>query len=85
MQPPVITIQFDIDEGIYVLMAESYGRTNPAGDRLIHPGRDGVWPDIRYQCDTQEEAEKNATLLRHHIAGWGKAASKQKVRAAGAD
>jgi hypothetical protein len=85
MTPPTITIQFDLDSGTHTLMAESYGRVNPAGDRLLHVAKGQPYPDIKYKCDTQEEAEKNAAMLRQHIAGWGKAASKQKVRAAGAE
>lgn len=85
MTPPTITIQQDLDTGEFRLMAESYGRTNPAGDRLLHVGKGQAWPAIRYACDTEEAAERNAVMLRNHIASWGKSASKAQVRKAGGE
>jgi hypothetical protein len=80
MIAPEITVSQDLDSGVWHLYATSYGRTSPAGDRLLHVGKGQAWPAIRYECETQEEAERNATALRNHIGGWGKSASKQQVR-----
>lgn len=83
MTPPTITIQEDLDLG-YVIVATSYGRTEPAGERLF---RAPPWPEIRFVHDTMGGAEKDAATLREYIATkWpkkaiSKAAMKKKVEA----
>ncbi len=85
MIAPEITIMADMDEGGFRLYAHSYGKTQPAGDRLLHVAKGQPWPDIEYHHADMVEANKHAERLRAHIASWGKSASKAKVRAMGAD
>lgn len=63
--PPQITVAFDADEDYFVLMATSYGRTSPAGERLF---RAQPWPDISFRHFTQESAETAAATLRAYLA-----------------
>ena len=83
-ETPTISVQFDFDDGAYVLMATSYGRTQPAGPRLF---RAAPHPDIAFAHPTEEAAEADAQKLRAYLDSLGqrKGPSKAKLRKLGAD
>lgn len=79
-----ISVAYDLDEGLHVLYATSYGRTNVAGPRLF---RAPPWPEIAFAHATQEQAEADAAKLRAYLESLvaKKGPSKAKLRKQGAD
>jgi len=61
---PVISTTFDLDTGQWCLYATSYQRTEVAGPRLF---RSPPHPDIRFQHDNQESAERDAATLQEYL------------------
>jgi hypothetical protein len=79
---PTISTALDLDDGLWHIEATSYGRTQPAGPRLF---RAQPWPDIQFQHDTQEAAERDAAKLRAYLEGATKGPSRARLRKQGAD
>lgn len=76
---PIITIHTDLESGIHMLMAESFGMTGAAGPRLF---RREPWPRIAFQHEHLNLAEADAETLRQYIdETWGEKINKKKVRA----
>lgn len=75
---PTIHIEFDSDEGDYVLMCESYSRVAPAGPRLF---RAPPYPEIQFRHAEIEQAEADASKLRAYLATLTpRKQSKQAIR-----
>jgi hypothetical protein len=81
-EAPVITVSLDMDEGVYRLMASSYGRTTPAGVRLFHAA---PHPDIKFEHADEASALHDAAALTAYIEStWKQAPSRTKLRREGA-
>lgn len=62
---PIITVAYDLDEGVHQIYATSYSRTEVAGPRLF---RAPPHPDIRFQHASQEAADRDAQILREYLS-----------------
>lgn len=72
MNSPVITTSFDLSSDSYRLMATSFLKTEPAGDRLF---RGGEYPAVSYVHDDADTAELDRAKLQSYcdLAWQGKA------------
>ncbi len=63
-KPPEISVAYDMDTDRHVLMATNHQRTAIAGPRIF---RAEPWPEVRFSCATQDEAENQAATLRLYL------------------
>lgn len=61
---PVITAEFDVTQGRWVLLDTRYGLTTPAGPRLF---KEMPHPPVAFVHDTREDAERDAALLAKYV------------------
>lgn len=78
-----ITIHLDFDTGRYELWCHTPGMSEmPAGERLF---KAPPYPDIRFNHDNQQDAERDAALLRKYLAEVaGRKPTAKQVREAAA-
>lgn len=75
-------LQFSLDTGLHHIMCENYGRTAYAGPRIL---RAPPHPDVRWEHENEEEAEKDLAKLRAYFAALPAAKkTKKKSTAHGA-
>jgi len=80
MSAPAISVVFDFGSEEYVLMATSYGRSSPAGPRIL---RAAPHPDVQWRHIDEASAEADAKKLRAYFDGLGRGPSRTKIRQAG--
>ena len=75
---PQISVSEDFDTGLFTLMATSFLRTEPAGERLF---RGGDLPAIKFIHADESEANRDRDLLQAYIdAAWSGKAPKSRGR-----
>ncbi len=62
--PPIISVAFDMDEGLHVLMATSHSHTAIAGERIF---RAEPHPSIKFRHEREEDANRDAGVLRSYL------------------
>ena len=71
---PILTVSLDPDRG-YIILATSYGATEPAGPRLF---RGEPWPRLLESYDSEAEAEADAAELRKYLEQMGQKVTEKK-------
>lgn len=81
-QPPVISVEFNLETESYDLMATSYARTATAGERLF---RSPPFPAIAFSHATEAAALKDAATLREYLEECASGKRKEVVAKIGKD
>ena len=82
MIPPSITVEYDWESDRHLLMASSYGRTEPAGERLL---RRPPFPEVQFSHETEAGAQADAEKLSNYIKEtWTATKPSKKSRRIGA-
>lgn len=73
IEVPVISVAFEEDAGVYVLLATSYGTCSPAGPRLFRADP----PEVQFQHVREDWAKRDCAVLQDYLnAVWKKKGKK---------